>query len=110
MSLPVQLEKSTSITRTTQLHAENALHLSENLGVRDSFATLIFSNDIRLLIDPGTELLLGEALRLAALTNSLADSWRNLRRRSNLIFAVQLRNALVVGALMAFVGTGGSCM
>jgi len=51
---------------------------------------------------------LRHGLGLARLSNNLADGRRHPRRRRNIIRAIQLGNALVIGALMTLIMACGN--
>jgi len=51
---------------------------------------------------------LRHGLGLARLSNNLADGRRPPRRRRNIIRAIQLGNALVIGALMTLIVACGN--
>lgn len=106
MSLPGGLALTTFATvHTTQLHAEDALHLAQNLRVGNGFATLVVLNHRRLLVDLHRKVLLSHTFGLARLANCLSDRGRHFAGRSHIILTVQLSNALVIRALMALVMT-----
>ena len=93
-------------TRTTKFHAQGALELAEDLGVRNGAARLVVLDDGRLLVDLLCEVLLRELLLLACGLDRLSDRGRYLGGRCNLVFAVELRYSLVVGACEAGVRSG----
>ena len=93
---------------TAQLDAKNALHFAENLGMRNGLATLILLDDGGLFVNAHSQVLLCHGLGLARLSNNLADGGRHPRRRRNIIRAIQLGNALVIGALMTLIMACGN--
>lgn len=84
--------------RTSEFDAEHALELSEDLGVGDRAAGLVVLEHAGLLVDLLRAVLLGQLLLHARLLDRLADRGRDLRRRRDLVFTVELRYSLVVGA------------
>ena len=106
--------------RTTQLNSESPLELPEDLRTGDGLPRLVVLNDGGLLVDLLREVLLGELLLHASgldrlytqrsdmfsaqvyergkVKTDLSDGRRDLRRRCNLVFAVELGYPLVVSA------------
>ena len=93
---------------TAQFNAQDALHFAENLRMRNSLATLILLDDRGLFVNAHSQVLLRHGLGLARLSNNLADGRRHPRRRRNIIRAIQLGNALVIGALMTLIMACGN--
>lgn len=81
---------------TTQLYLEHTLKFSKDLRVRDCLSGLVILDHGRLLIDLLCEILLSELLGETSLRDNLADSWRNLWGRCDLVFTVEFRNTLVI--------------
>ena len=116
MSLPRVVLASNNTTnsefataRTTQLHAENAFHLRQNLRMRNGLAAFILLDDRRLLVDANSQVLLRHTLGLTGLTNNLTHRGRHPTRRRHIIFTVQLGNTLVIRALVTFIVTRRRC-
>lgn len=93
---------------TAQFNAQDALHFAENLCMRNGLATLILLDDRGLFVNAHSQVLLRHGLGLARLSNNLADGRRHPRRRRNIIRAIQLGNALVIGALMTLIMACGN--
>lgn len=95
------------LTLSSQLNAERTLKLSQNLLVRHSTTTLVIVNDRRLLIDPSGKILLGHCrlLRKTGLGHGLSDVQVDLWRGGNLVLAVDLGEALTIGALDLVAGS-----
>lgn len=93
---------------TAQFNAQDTLHFAENLCMRNGLATLILLDDRGLFVNAHSQVLLRHGLGLARLSNNLADGRRHPRRRRNIIRAIQLGNALVIGALMTLIVACGN--
>jgi hypothetical protein len=71
--------ESLSFVLASQLHLERPLDLAQDLLVRNSLGLLILSHYLGLLLDLGSQLLLGPTLGLATLLDQLAHSQVNLK-------------------------------
>lgn len=102
------LAKSQRITNvlSSQLDTKSTLHLTEDILVGDSLTRLVFVDNLGLLVDELSQIFLGNVLFLTALLNGLTDRNIDTRRRSNVVFTVNLCNTTMIGISMTWVGQG----
>lgn len=87
-----------------QFHVQYAFHLGEDGLIGNRFALLVFGHNLRLLINPGCQVFLREALVAARFHNNVADVHANAVVMQLFIFTVEFRRVLVVGVLLVLAG------